>query len=1428
MNCVRPPLLKKPARGFGWSCGPCSRRQEKKLEARNTPNVGEKGPDGEEEEFVDEEEEEHGANSITGSGSSPDHMEIQSSGTRPPTAEQIAQAKLWPFRYLGIHCRVEDALDYDDRIYPRASSRLGPKHQANVQMWYGRPVQLVKPLDVKRKALKGNSHKKDAKMTKDTFAAFEADKLARERRPKWIIDEPPGYVPRGEHHQYGDPSSTAQVNFRLPEVGEHSSRGFDASNNDLTIEREDLVDQYINQAKPLAVLFGLKEHSTNFLDKALELLISNNYQCEKALQQLRNVNKRKDLKEPDFSKEEVKKFEEGVMRYGSELRLVSKHVGKTQKHGEVVRFYYMWKKTPRGKQIWGNYEGRKGKKQQKLTDSKLVDDVADDVDDSAFDNNKAAMRKRGFECKFCLTRASPQWRRAPTTAPGTTVPIEPGLKGSKDKNAHLMLALCQRCAYLWRCYAITWENPDEVAKKVASGGGRAWKRRVDEELLAELTTANVANSISVSTTAAAAAASLGVEIPANLTTQPGQEGSKKKQKLGSEVPVVATAQSFVPIEPPKKKVVEKPPEPPLIPEQPRRRILPCAVCDEFGAGEEMLDEYLSCGRCRLSVHRSCYGVSEERAKDKWNCDMCANDISHQLSTNYDCVLCSVREYADKELMEVPKPSHKKKNDREKEKERLERELLINATENYYRSQREKGRPEQPRQPLKRTANNNWVHVVCAIFHHEIKFADPMRLEPAEGFGAIVNAKFSAKCKLCKKAEGACVNCGHCQAAFHVACAQQFGYQLGFDINPVKGSRANSVNLIEVNGDKGTATAVIYCKEHAKSFYNKDDKKGIHAMAEICELSSQPELSANALQAFVRTHKKADTSLTGTLRKALMLDSATNTATQMSHASGSQRNSTVSLANGVTHANGIVAPLRPSQVSPGAVTIRSDEVDQDGDRVIHLDHTVPVVAQSKECLVCGTKVSPKWHERSPRDTKAAKPALQSESVEESSSLPSPKELSNGHLEPSVNLREDSELTKEYLQIAVAPTVNGEAEEKTQIEHCPNDEAKENVDTYALVNGENMQAAPSPADAKADLPTFLCNRCHQHKRHDLTPPRNLTPVHDLSQGTIQPEALPPAQAVLEVEPRTSTPPPSSRSIVALSPASVSSVAPVNITVSSGSGPTSPQAPLAWPSQVAQASSHDPYHSWPTQSGPVSLPASTSALGQTQVSVSATASAPAPVPGPYYHGQDRHPNNLPHSPPVTAPPPLPHHYPPQPPPLPHHAPSYTSSHPPQNYRDSRGVIHRGLPPQYHVPHLVNGVQLEPPSFQYRRDSSGNLFQVPYVPPSMRAQQQQPPPPPPPPPQQQPLPTSGTALRSPRVHDRTPQGPHGPPEAAENPFAVPSASHSPARQAYGGVYGSPSGIHERPETPPNGYARDGRWTTEGPMANGASASPSLRNLIH
>lgn len=184
MNCVRPPLLKKPSRGFAWACAPCNLSNERRLEARNTPTQVIEAED----EMAEDEDEEMSQGGVgTGTGT-PAEVET----VRQPTEEQLALAKQWPYRYLGMHCKVEDVLDYDDRIYPMAASRLGSRHQANVPEWYGRPVEYVKPVERKRYE---KGRRKDAK----TAAALaEAERLEREKRPKWVMDEPVGYVKRGE------------------------------------------------------------------------------------------------------------------------------------------------------------------------------------------------------------------------------------------------------------------------------------------------------------------------------------------------------------------------------------------------------------------------------------------------------------------------------------------------------------------------------------------------------------------------------------------------------------------------------------------------------------------------------------------------------------------------------------------------------------------------------------------------------------------------------------------------------------------------------------------------------------------------------------------------------------------------------------------------------------------------------------------------------------------------------------------------------------------------------------------------------------------------------------------------------------------------------------------------------------------------------
>ena len=931
MRCVRPPLLKKPARGFAWACAACSRKQELRLEARNTPALSESAqtPD---DEILDEDDSDNvvPVDETRESSAVPEEHP-------PPTAAQIAQANLWPWRYLGVHSRVEDAMDYDDRIYPRASSRLGPRHQANVNVWHGRPVELVKPADIKRKYQKSAGSKKDGKISKETQAQIEAERDQRQKRPKWVVDEPPGYVARGDDELVeirGKKEYTSQLTFKMPEPAAESERGLDEAARAEITEQE--LDDYIAEVKDLARLYDVPRESVDLLTKAVEKLQAHDYDVDKALSAMRSLSKKTDLKVPDLNREEIKRFEEGVQKYGSELHLVTRHVG-TVKEARIVRFYYMWKKTERGKQIWGSYEGRKSKKDSKKADKGgdgEVEDIADEGDDSAYDNDKAAAKKRGFECKFCTARHSRQWRRAPHTPAGTLVPPESASKNSKDKSGWLLVALCGKCAYLWRRYAIQYENIEEISRKIAASGGRAAKRKIDEELLQIHYEAHSAAGDPISLHTANEVHKAGMEVPLNILQQ--EEPPKKKLKGDKDTAATATPEATIE----KKKPAEKVPEAPLEPEAPRVKVHPCAVCHVI---EVPGQELLKCRDCRLHVHGVCYGVSAAASTKPWFCDMCRNDQNLQVSTIYECLLCPVT-YTHQELMEPLRISHKKKSDREREKERVEREMVAEASRRWRQQQEAAGRPVNPREALKRTAWNNWMHIVCAMWTPEIKFGQAELLDAAEGVGYIPSERYDAMCKICKTSGKRPVHTCHqpgCNATFHIGCAQQANYIFGFDITPVKGSRRDSVLTVKLGNEGGLAVPGIWCTSHGATTQ-------VHSMVELTEDGQ------TALQVFARKYKQADMSITGTVRRAQQFNLGSAPAAQSMQPPSRQP----TLANGSSsqvHDRTSRRRRGSRSLSPNGTM---DEVGVDG-----LDPSVngedSKSSGQKKCCSCLIDTSPKW-------------------------------------------------------------------------------------------------------------------------------------------------------------------------------------------------------------------------------------------------------------------------------------------------------------------------------------------------------------------------------------------------------------------------------------------------------------------------------------
>uniref|UniRef100_A0A673LSW7 Lysine-specific demethylase 4B n=1 Tax=Sinocyclocheilus rhinocerous TaxID=307959 RepID=A0A673LSW7_9TELE len=81
--------------------------------------------------------------------------------------------------------------------------------------------------------------------------------------------------------------------------------------------------------------------------------------------------------------------------------------------------------------------------------------------------------------------------------------------------------------------------------------------------------------------------------------------------------------------------------------------------------------------------------------------------------------------------------------------------------------------------LKRTSDDRWVHVMCAVGLPEVKFIDVVKRAPID-ISAIPVQRYKLKCIYCrnriKKLSGACIqcSCGRCPTSFHVTCAHAAG------------------------------------------------------------------------------------------------------------------------------------------------------------------------------------------------------------------------------------------------------------------------------------------------------------------------------------------------------------------------------------------------------------------------------------------------------------------------------------------------------------------------------------------------------------------------------------------------------------------------------------------------------------------------------
>lgn len=238
--------------------------------------------------------------------------------------------------------------------------------------------------------------------------------------------------------------------------------------------------------------------------------------------------------------------------------------------------------------------------------------------------------------------------------------------------------------------------------------------------------------------------------------------------------------------------------------------IPCAVCTIL----EPHDPLFICYDCGMSVHRDCYGISQE-SKDNWVCNVCENKRSPTASYHYECILCK------------------------------------NPPSSAYQ------------QPLKKTSSYNWAHVLCAICIPEIKFVDAVHLDTIEYIPAIDAWRWEKVCHLCHRQEGACVKCDECEKSVHVQCAIQNGYNVGFEII----SSLDSEGVVNAgrfgNGlAQGEMVPQVCCPEH-----NLSHKQWI-------QLSARDVDGESCISVYATLYKQVEPGTTPAMRryKALVLSS----------------------------------------------------------------------------------------------------------------------------------------------------------------------------------------------------------------------------------------------------------------------------------------------------------------------------------------------------------------------------------------------------------------------------------------------------------------------------------------------------------------------------------------------------------------------------
>nr|XP_056721232.1 arginine-glutamic acid dipeptide repeats protein isoform X2 [Euleptes europaea] len=224
---------------------------------------------------------------------------------------------------------------------------------------------------------------------------------------------------------------------KLPEL-----QPFPSGDNDTVTQHEELVWMpgvndcdllmYLRAARSMAAFAGMCDGGStedgcvaasrdDTTLNALNTLHESNYDAGKALQRLVKKPVPK-LIEKCWTEDEVKRFIKGLRQYGKNFFRIRKELLPNKETGELITFYYYWKKTPEAASSRAHRRHRRQAVFRRIKtrtastpvntpsrppSSEFLDLSSASEDD--FDSEDSEQELKGYACRHCFTTTSKDW-----------------------------------------------------------------------------------------------------------------------------------------------------------------------------------------------------------------------------------------------------------------------------------------------------------------------------------------------------------------------------------------------------------------------------------------------------------------------------------------------------------------------------------------------------------------------------------------------------------------------------------------------------------------------------------------------------------------------------------------------------------------------------------------------------------------------------------------------------------------------------------------------------------------------------------------------------------------------------------------------------------------------------------------------------------